>query len=231
MPLSKFDPRTIPVLGIDSHLAPVNADQLTPDALRRRFQNPPAWTPEHSVEMNYSNRVSAAAAVLIPLVMRNELTLLLTQRTDTLSTHAGQIALPGGRCDAADRDAVATALREAEEEIELPRRYVEVLGTLPTYVTGTAFVITPVVALVRSGFSLQRNPDEVADIFEVPLSYLMNPSNHRRHEHVFEGTTRQWLSMPYLHSALEPSQAGPQERFIWGATAGILRNLYRFLSA
>ena len=167
----------------------------------------------------------------MPLVMRDELMLLLTQRSDKLSTHAGQIALPGGRTDDTDVDAVDTALREAEEEIDLPRSYVEVLGHLPTYVTGTAFVITPVVALVRPGFTLTPNPGEVAEVFEVPLQFLMNPAHHRRHEVALDGVLRQWLSMPYCHDGEDALTAGTQERFIWGATAGMLRNLYRFLSA
>jgi hypothetical protein len=103
-----------------------------------------------------------------------------------------------------------------------------VLGILPTYVTGTAFIITPVVALVQPGFALQPNPSEVADIFEVPLHHLMNPANHRRHEFEFEGDVRQWLSMPYTGPA---DGTDSKERYIWGATAGMLRNLYRFLSA
>ena len=229
-PLPKFDPRTIPVLGIDDHLAGVPLERLTASALRERFMPPhPAWTPEHSVEKKFENRQPAAAAVLIPLVMRDEIMLLLTQRTANLSTHAGQIAFPGGRTDDTDVDAVDTALREAHEEIGLTRDYVEVLGTLPIYVTGTAFVITPVVALIRPGFTLQPNPGEVADVFEVPLAYLMNPANHRRHEMEFEGLTRQWLSMPFTEEQLETG-AGV-ERYIWGATANILRNLYGFLIA
>ena len=232
-PLPKFDPRTIPVLGIDDHLAGVALDQLTPQALRERFRHPPVWTPEHSVEKKFTDRVPALAAVLLPLVMRDELTLLLTERTHNLSTHSGQIAFPGGRTDDTDQDAVDTALREAEEEIGLGRRHVEVLGTLPTYVTGTAFIITPVVALVEPAFDLQPNPGEVADVFEVPLGYLMNPAHHRRHEVEFDGVLRQWLSMPYTPSQGDADDGTPdaKERYIWGATAGMLRNLYRFLSA
>jgi 8-oxo-dGTP pyrophosphatase MutT (NUDIX family) len=230
-PLPKFDPRSIPVLGIDDHLQGVPASHLTAPALRARFARPPFWTPEHSVEKKFADREPAAAAVLVPLVMRDELTLLLTLRTANLSTHSGQIAFPGGRTDEGDSDAVDTALREAHEEIGLPRNHVEVLGTLPIYVTGTAYIITPVVALVKPGFELRPNPDEVADVFEVPLSYLMNPANHRRHELEFDGVTRQWLSMPYLERG-NGSDGGPSvERYIWGATAGMLRNLYRFLSA
>ncbi|WP_395060092.1 CoA pyrophosphatase [Polaromonas sp.] len=226
-PLPKFDPRTIPVIGVDTHLAGVPTQALAPAALRLRFRHPPLWTPEHSVEKKFSNREPALAAVLIPLVMRDELTLLLTERAGNMSTHSGQVAFPGGKTDDTDHDAVATALREAHEEIGLAREHVEVLGILPTYVTGTAFIITPVVALVQPGFTLQPNPSEVADIFEVPLQYLMNPANHQRHEFEFDGAIRQWLSMPYTAN----DAGGDKERYIWGATAGMLRNLYRFLSA
>jgi 8-oxo-dGTP pyrophosphatase MutT (NUDIX family) len=227
-PLPPFDPRTIPVIGIDRHLSGVPAQALTPEALRQRFRHPPTWTPEHSVEKKFANREPALAAVLIPLVMRDELTLLLTERTHNLSTHSGQIALPGGKTDDTDQDAVDTALREAHEEIGLTRDHVEVLGILPTYVTGTAFIVTPVVALVRPDFALQPNPAEVADIFEVPMHYLMNPAHHQRHQFEFDGSMRQWLSMPYTGPA---GSADSKERYIWGATAGMLRNLYRFLSA
>lgn len=230
-PLPKFDPRSVPIQGVDDHLEGVSLDRLTPSALRSRFLAPPVWAPEHSVEKKFEDRQPALAAVLVPLVMREQLTLLLTQRTTNLSTHSGQIAFPGGRTDATDIDAVDTALREATEEIGLARHHVEVLGTLPTYVTGTAYIITPVVALVEPGFNVQANPDEVADVFEVPLAYLMNPANHRRHEFEFDGTTRQWLSMPYLDRLNDAADGATKERYIWGATAGMLRNLYRFLSA
>jgi 8-oxo-dGTP pyrophosphatase MutT (NUDIX family) len=230
-PLPKFDPRSIPVLGIDDHLEGVADRHLTAPALRARFAKPPDWTPEHSVEKKFADREPAAAAVLVPLMMRDELTLLLTLRTANLSTHSGQIAFPGGRTDDGDHDAVDTALREAHEEIGLPRDHVEVLGTLPIYVTGTAYIITPVVALVKPGFVLRANPSEVADVFEVPLAYLMNPAHHQRHEFEFDGVTRQWLSMPYLERGAQPDGSPMVERYIWGATAGMLRNLYRFLSA
>ena len=160
---------------------------------------------------------------MLPLVMRDELTLLLTQRTAHLSTHSGQIALPGGKIDPTDADATAAALRETFEEIGIEPERIEVLGTLPVYVTGTSFIVTPVVGLVEPGFELVPNPDEVDDVFEVPLSFLMNPLHHRRHAFDFEGVVREWYSMPY--------QDGDQERFIWGATAGMLRNFYRLLSA
>ena len=121
--------------------------------------------------------------------------------------------------------AAATALREAHEEVGLDSRFVEVVGSLPVYITGTAFTVTPVVALVQPDFVLQPNRYEVADVFEVPLSFLMNPANHRRHAIEWEGVRREWFSMPFT----DP-QTG-KEHFIWGATAGMLRNFYRFLSA
>ena len=180
-PLPKFDPRTIPVIGVDTHLAGVPTQALAPAALRLRFRHPPLWTPEHSVEKKFSNREPALAAVLIPLVMRDELTLLLTERAGNMSTHSGQVAFPGGRVDPEDINVAAAAMREAWEEVGLESRFIEVLGSLPTYTTGTSFIITPVVALVKPGFELTINPYEVADSFEVPLAFLMNPANHRRH--------------------------------------------------
>src|SRR5687768_649132 len=118
-PLPSFDPRSIPVIGVDTHLSGVPAEALTPEAMRQRFRHPPVWTPEHSVEKKFSNREPALAAVLLPLVMRDELMLLLTERAGNMSTHSGQVALPGGKTDEADHDAVDTALREAHEEIEI----------------------------------------------------------------------------------------------------------------
>jgi 8-oxo-dGTP pyrophosphatase MutT (NUDIX family) len=220
-----FDPRQVPVLHADAAeaLEAAPAGLLTPQGLRERFARPPVWTPELVRERRFTDREPAPAAVLIPLVVRERLGLLLTQRTAHLSTHSGQIAFPGGKVDAEDHDATAAALREAQEEIGLEPAHVEVLGHLPEYVTGTQFHITPVVALVRPGFTLLPNPGEVDDVFEVPLDFLMDPVNHRRHGFVWNGEMREWYSMPY--------QEGPTERFIWGATAGMLRNLYRFLSA
>ena len=204
-------------------LAAAPAGRLTPEGLRERFARPPVWTPELVRERRFTDRAPAPAAVLIPLVVRERLGLLLTQRTAHLSTHSGQIAFPGGKVDAEDRDATAAALREAQEEIGLEPAHVEVLGRLPEYVTGTQFHITPVVALVQPGFTLLPNPGEVDDVFEVPLDFLMDPVNHRRHGFEWNGEMREWYSMPY--------QEGATERFIWGATAGMLRNFYRLLIA
>lgn len=225
-PLSKlpnFDPRKIPVAGIDAHLPAVAAHRLQPAFLRQRFVTPPEWTPEVMTEKRFTDRSPLHASVLLPIVMHEQPTVLLTQRTPHLSTHSGQIAFPGGKADDTDVDSFATALREAHEEVGLAGGFVQVLGALPTYITGSAFIITPVVALVQPGFTLTPNPDEVADVFEVPLEFLMNPANHQRHIFEWEGVRREWFSMPYLDD--------DKERFIWGATAGMLRNFYRFLSA
>lgn len=218
-----FDPMQAPVIGTDGHLPAVPFDRLTPEGLRARFRTPPVWLPEVRDEPRFTDRHPSAAAVLVPVVERALPTVLLTERTGHLPTHAGQIAFPGGKVDADDRDAVATALRESDEEIGLKPEHIEVLGTLPVYTTGTGFIITPVVALVPQHYAVQPNPGEVADVFEVPLHFLMNPANHERRETWWDGRHRQWFSMPYR----EPQR----ERFIWGATAGMLRNFYRFLAA
>lgn len=222
--LRSFDPRAVPVLGVDDALPAVALGRFDAHALRARFAMPPAWAPELRREPQMTNREPAEAAVLVPIVMREVPTVLLTERTAHLSTHSGQVAFPGGRVDSDDANIAAAALREAWEEVGLSAEYIEVLGSLPTYTTVTSFIVTPVVALVRPDFELTINPYEVATAFEVPLAYLMNPANHRRHVTVgADLDRREWFSMPY--------QDGPHERYVWGATAGMLRNLYRFLSA
>ena len=221
--LPNFDPLRMPVLGVDDHLPAVPAERLRPDALRERFQRSLEWTPEIVRERSFAQREPALAAVLIGIVMRDEPTVLLTQRTAHLSTHSGQIAFPGGKVDSTDRDVVDTALRESEEEVGLAPDRVQVLGTITDYVTGTAFIVTPVVGLIQAEHTLTPNPGEVASVFEVPLAFLMNPAYHRRHALEAEGRRREWFSMPY--------QDGDEQRFIWGATAGMIRNFYRFLMA
>ena len=220
-----FDPRLVPVVpgAASAGLQAVPAQRLSPEGLRQRFAQPPQWAPELVRERRFTDRLPAPAAVLLPLVMRERPSLLLNQRTAHLSTHSGQIAFPGGKRDDTDLDAADTALREAYEEIGLERAHVEVIGQLPTYTTGTRFIVTPVVALVDPAHQLSLNPHEVAAAFEVPLEFLMNPAHHRRHALEFSGQRREWFSMPWMD--------GPTERFIWGATAGMLRNLYRFLAA
>lgn len=155
------------------------------------------------------------AAVLVPIVGRADLTVLLTQRTDHLSTHAGQVSFPGGKVEAGDGDAIATALRETREEIGLDPRFVEPLGFLDAYRTGTGYRIIPVVAIVHEGFALTLDPNEVADAFEVPLAFLMNAQNHETHVRPWRGVERRFYAMPY------------EQRYIWGATAGIMKNMHR----
>lgn len=159
------------------------------------------------------------AAVLVGVVMREELTVLLTQRTHTLPTHAGQIAFPGGKLEPHDDGPIAAALRESTEEIGLDPAYVETLGFLDGYRTGTGFTVAPVVALIRPGFDLRPDPREVDDVFEVPLAFLMDEANHQKHSREWRGRQRHYYAMPY------------GERYIWGATAGMIKNMYQRLFA
>lgn len=157
------------------------------------------------------------AAVLVPVVDHPEPTVLLTLRTAGLSSHAGQIAFPGGKIDPGDASPLAAALREAEEEIGLDRRHIEPLGYSDLYLSGTGFRIVPSVARVTPGFRLTVNPGEVDDVFEVPLAFLMGPENHQQHSREWRGMMRTYYAMPF------------GDRYIWGVTAGILRNLYERL--
>jgi 8-oxo-dGTP pyrophosphatase MutT (NUDIX family) len=159
------------------------------------------------------------AAVLVPLVVRPEgLCVLLTQRTQHLAAHAGQISFPGGRQETSDRDSVEAALRETEEEVGLPRDHVEVIGRLDTYVTSTGFEVTPVVGLVRAPYPVKLDPFEVAEVFEVPLAFILDPENHQRHSREIRGRRRTFYVLPY------------RQRYIWGATAGMLVNLAEVLA-
>lgn len=170
-------------------------------------------TPETVAELDLS-RPPRPAAVLIPIVLREQLTVLLTQRAAHLPSHAGQIAFPGGKIDPEDDGPISAALREAKEEIGLAASYVEPVGFLDNYHTRTGFHIVPVVAYVEPGFSLEIEPAEVDDVFEVPLSFLMSAENHLRHHREWRGTLRYYYAMPF------------GERYIWGATAGMLKNLH-----
>nr|WP_217704172.1 CoA pyrophosphatase [Schlegelella koreensis] len=224
-----FDPERLDVLGTDEHLPAVGPTRLDAAALRARFAAPPAWVPEIQGERRFDARPPADASVLIGLVPRADgLRVLLTQRTEHLTDHPGQISFPGGRAEPEDADAVATALREAAEEIGLDAGLVEVLGCLPAYTTGTGFVVTPVVALVDPSITLSIDPFEVAEVFEVPLAFLMDPRHHRRHAVEVAAVRREFLSMPWEDAT---HAEAPRRYFIWGATAAMLRNLYRFLSA
>ena len=179
---------------------------LQEDASFPRYSHPPEQKP-------------VPAAVLVPIVNHpGGLTLMLTQRTAHLHDHAGQISFPGGRVDEGDADRTATALREAEEETGLSPARVEIIGRLPDYDIPTGFRVTPVVGWVEPPFELKLDPFEVADVFEVPLEFFLDPANHQRHSDIRNGRIRYYYSMPY------------GGRNIWGATAGMLHSLYQILT-
>jgi 8-oxo-dGTP pyrophosphatase MutT (NUDIX family) len=158
------------------------------------------------------------AAVLVPIVERQGgLTILLTQRTDHLSAHAGQISFPGGRMEDIDASVADAALRETEEEVGLHRQHIELVGQLDLYVTRTGFEVTPVVGIVTPPFAIKPDPFEVAEVFEVPLSFIIDPKNHQKQSRQYKGIERQFYVLPY------------EDRYIWGATAGMLVNLSEVL--
>ncbi len=193
---------------------------------RLRFDVPPGlidpdiiprsgdWGTDRMLEIIAREQPVRPAAVLIPVVDHPKPTVLLTQRAAHLNEHAGQISFPGGKIDATDESPLQAALREAEEEIGLSREFVDPIGYLDIYGTGFGFRILPTVARVRPGFKLRINHSEVDDAFEVPLAFLMDPANHQVHSKDFRGMERSYYAMPFA------------ERYIWGATAGILRVLY-----
>ncbi|SPJ17545.1 putative NUDIX hydrolase [Burkholderiales bacterium] len=210
----------------DSERGPaIEAARLMPEALRGRFLRPPVWQAEQSSDgsLFQPERPLRPAAVLIPLIARADgLHVLFTVRAADLPDHAGQISFPGGRVEPGDASAVDTALREAREEIELDQRRVEVLGTLPPYRTISGFQVTPVVGLIGPGADLRADPVEVEELFEVPLSFLMDGANHQRRLVIQENNRRGVYAMEYF---------GRRRYMIWGTTAAMLRNLYRFLLA
>ncbi len=158
------------------------------------------------------------AAVLIPLVKHDEgLTVLLTQRTDHLANHPGQISFPGGHIEEEDATPEEAALRETEEEVGLDRQHVSIIGRLPDYVTRTGFIVTPVVAWVAPPFDIVPDDHEVAEVFEVPLDFFLDEDNHEKHTLFYAGKNRYFWAMPY------------GDYYVWGATAGMLKNLYEFL--
>ncbi|WP_296224421.1 CoA pyrophosphatase [Ralstonia sp. UBA689] len=222
-----FDPEQLPVLQAAAPLPALGAMRLTVDFVRERLHAQPTWQPEHTDESRLidGSLKLREAAVLVPLVQRAAgLTVLLTQRNASLSQHAGQISFPGGGREAIDRDMVATALRETVEEVGIGPDFVEVVGRLPDYITGTGFHVSPVVGLLTPDFNLRPAPSEVAEVFEVPLAFLMDPSNHEVRELRWEDRVRRFYAMPYR-------RPDGGYYFIWGATAGMLRNLYHLLAA
>jgi 8-oxo-dGTP pyrophosphatase MutT (NUDIX family) len=199
---------------------------LTPDAVRARFHGRATGLRisegvrgDHTLSGNPIPDKLTAAAVLVGMVDRPDgLTVLLTQRTAHLTDHAGQISLPGGRVEPSDPDHIFAALREAEEEVGLPPSHVEVIGRLDTWITGTGYEIIPVVGFVRVPYPMIPDPSEVADVFEVPLRFIVDPLNHQSASRESNGVTRTFFVLPY------------ENRYIWGATAGMLINLAEVLA-
>ena len=224
-----FDAQAVPIHQVCTHEKKVAKEFLEPAGLKQRFQSPPEWQPEitdenrHVIAADIIAKREAAgkvtrAAVLIPLVLKEEgLSVLLTQRTNHLRDHAGQISFPGGRMDPEDQSPNDTALRESQEEIGLDPKRVEIIGHMPQYLTVSGYSVTPVVGLVQAQAEYVLDEFEVADVFEVPLSFLLDPVNHQVRLWQSEQGGRRFYSMPY------------ENRFIWGATAGMLRNLYHLL--
>jgi len=199
-----------------ARLAAASAGAAPGGPRRSQDANPPAdGRGDHDLNPGfYPERALVPAAVLIPLVAHaSGLNILLTLRTLHLTDHAGQIAFPGGRVDTGDADECAAALREAQEEVGLDPALVRILGRLDTYVTRTGFRVEPIIGLLQPPLSLRPDPHEVAEIFEVPLDFLIDPANRRRESRVFEGSERFYWAIPW------------QNRYIWGATAGMLVNL------
>ena len=216
-----------PMLKMDPAAVDISSAEFFDRARARlRFEIPPGLNDasiipvsgdpgnDRMLQIIAQERPIRPAAVLIPIVDHAEPTVLLTQRAAHLNDHAGQISFPGGKIDATDASPLDAALREAEEEIGLEREFIDPIGYLDLYATGFGFRILPTLARVKPGFRLRINEDEVDDAFEVPLAFLMNPVNHQLHSKEFRGMERSYYAMPFA------------ERYIWGATAGILRVLY-----
>ena len=225
--IPSFDPRLIPVEGRDDSSPIVAPERLAVAALRARIANPPRWEPELTGDrFRLREGEPRPAAVLVPIVAHpGGPAVLLTERTSHLHDHAGQIAFPGGRKDPEDPTPVATALRETHEEIGIAAERIEVIGEMPDYLTATGYRVTPVIGLIQPGFELALDSFEVAEAFEVPLAFLMDPRRHERRRVIHGDIDRIFYAMPYR------CELRRREFFIWGATAAMLRNLYRLLSA
>ncbi len=231
-----FDPRLAQV-QVDSAMleSPVDSRQWNANNLRAAFANVNSrlWEPDQTSDrVRFSDRPITAAAVLVPIVTHFDgYTMLLTERAADMNDHAGQIAFPGGRFDEGDGTLENAALREAYEEIGLERSAIEIIGRLPNYQTGSGFLVTPVVALIEPNQSLRLQTREVADAFEVPLQFLLDPKNHQRRGYTMGDEQRSFYAMPWLAPVNSQRAVPEKEYFVWGATAAMLRNLYRFLAA
>ncbi len=219
-----FDPLIQPWTPASENLSPVPGSLLTTDLFHKAFDHRFVWQAETLLhDWNdakfIEHQTYIDAAVLLPLVyVNNEIQVILTRRSSKLKNHAGQISFPGGRVEESDQSAKVAALRETEEEIGIRASYIEVVGQLPDLFTGTGFLMKPYVGWVNEGFSIQTDSNEVEEVFYVPLSFLMDPRNHRLHNAKLpDGTVRYYFSMPW------------NSYFIWGATASVIRNLYHRL--
>jgi 8-oxo-dGTP pyrophosphatase MutT (NUDIX family) len=218
-----FDPASM-ALEYTGAEDPLHPERLKVDWIRDRFSAPPDWKPELSSDYLLPTAFNPPmpASVLVPIVVRETgPAVLFTRRTDHLNDHPGQVSFPGGRVEESDASAIDTALRETQEEIGLDRGHIDVIGRLPDYLTASGFRVMPIVSIVHPPFELLPDPFEVAEVFEVPLSFLMSGMNHRRMQADFPRGMgrRSFYAIPY------------EQYFIWGATAGMLRNLFHFLRA
>jgi len=221
-----LDPQTQPIVAAPRDLLPLSNVAMQLEFIRHAFQDDIDW----NVEPVFTESFQAdtlelngiiQAAVFFPLVQRPDgLHVIFTRRASHLYDHAGQICFPGGRIEESDGSAVAAALRETEEEIGVSPEFIQLIGTQPGFLTSTRFTMKPVIGYLKTGFTLSPDTTEVAEIFEVPLAFLMDPSHHYLHKaNLPEGGHRYYFSMPW----------GPY--FIWGATAALIRNFYHFLAA
>lgn len=221
----EFDPRVQPIVKVQA-LQPLMVDAMQLDFICQAFTRTIKWQVEPlfadaflADTTHYDNVVRAA--VLMPLVQRpSGLHVLFTRRASHLYDHAGQICFPGGRIEPLDADEIAAALRETHEEIGVSPEFIQLIGTQPGFLTSTGFTMKPVIGMIRPGYTLTPDLAEVAEVFEVPLSVLMDPAQHHLHRVQFpDGDFRHYFSITW------------QSYFIWGATAALIRNLYHYLAA
>lgn len=232
-----FDPETALLVERGSDQPVLSSYLLSSAGFRQAFGRDPTWVPEYgddvvqAIRREHTQQLKPAS-VLIPVVPRaGQLQVVLTQRTAHLHDHGGQISFPGGRQEPEDKTPQQTALREANEEIGLTLHQVEVLGLLPDYLTATGYRVTPVVALVQTDTVWTPDPNEVAEVFETPLSFLMNPAHHEKRQVRWSELRQEQVIENVRHFYAMPWQQAGRNYFIWGATAAMLRNLYLFLRA